>query len=91
MEISVLVVLLFLHPAFPKLIVDPEKEAQLSTELLLKEAELVRSYQQPGLCDEVEEEVKPPVLIWMKSFKFSVRCKFCDISSNLVSFFRRGM
>ena len=61
MEFSITALLLFLlHPAFPKLIVHPEKEAQLSTELLLKEAELVKSYEQPGLCNEVQEEVECP-------------------------------
>ena len=59
MEISVSALLLFLHPAFPKLIVDPGKEDQLSTEFLLDEAELVKSYQQPGLCENVQEEVQP--------------------------------
>ena len=67
MEISVSALLLFLHLAFPKLIVDPDKEAQLSAELLLKEGELVKSFQQPGPCNEVQEEVKPPVLICKKT------------------------
>ena len=57
MDFFVSALLLFLHPAFPKLIVHPDKEAQLSTELLLSDGELVESYQQPGLCKEVEEEV----------------------------------
>ena len=60
MEISVsTIVLLFLHPAFPKLIVHPDKEAQLSTELLLRDGELLKSYKQPGSCNDVEEEVNP--------------------------------
>ena len=92
MEIFVSALLLFLHPAFPKLIIHPNQEAQLSTELLLKEADLVRSYQQPGLYNDVQEEVKPPVLIWKKKLQLRVRCEFYDISSNLESrFSRRGM
>ena len=89
MEISVSALLLFLHPAFPKLIVAPEKEAQLSAELLLKEGDLVKSFQQPGPCNEVQEEVTPPVLILKKTFtqilklQFRIRCKFYDTSSNL--------
>lgn len=72
MEISVSALLLFLHPAFPKLIVAPEKEAQLSAELLLKEGDLVKSFQQPGPCNEVQEEVTPPVLILKKTFTQNV-------------------
>ena len=104
MEISVSALLLFLHPAFPKLIVDPDKEAQLSAELLLKEGDLVKSFQQPGPCNEVQEEVKPSVLIWTKKTvtqnvdkyfyqrrKLSIRCEYYDTSSNLArsSFMRR--
>ena len=92
MEFSVLALLLFLHPAFPKLIVHPDKEAQLSAELLLKDGELVKSFQQPGPCNEVQEEVKPPVCIWTKTIQFCVRCEFYDTSSNRTrSFFRRRM
>ena len=72
MEISVSALLLFLHPAFPKLIVDPGKEDQLSTEFLLDEAELVKSYQQPGLCENVQEEVQPS-FFWKEKVKPCVR------------------
>ena len=63
MEFSItttLLLLFLLHPAFPKLIVHPDKEAQLSAELILKEADLVKSFQQPGPCHEVHEEVERP-------------------------------
>jgi len=59
MELRILVAFSFL-PIFANavLVVKPEEEAGLSTEYLLRHAEVVSKHREPGSCPEVEDEVR---------------------------------
>jgi hypothetical protein len=51
--------LLLLSPlVMAELLVELQDEDDLNAEVLHSDAELVRSYHRPGLCQEVEEEVR---------------------------------
>ena len=54
----ILAAALFFAVTTCELVVTPEEEAELSSEYLLRHAEVVDKYQQEGPCPEVQDEVR---------------------------------